>query len=141
MSRSENMSHIRSKDTQIELDIRKRLWKKGIRYRINCKDIPGKPDICSKSRKIAVFLDGCFWHGCPICGNRIPKTNSDYWKKKISRNKERRDEVLKELRRLDYYVLQFWGCQIKEDPDRIVSEIYSHWIASTPIHRIKLHGI
>jgi len=125
--RSEIMSKIRGKDTKIEILIRKRIWAKGIRYRIHCRGVPGTPDICSKTRRIAVFLDGCFWHGCPRCSKKLPETNKDFWRKKIEENRKRRKKVLLKLREEGYKVLQFWECEIKEDPDGVAEKIAKVW--------------
>lgn len=82
--RSRNMSHIRSKDTSIELKVRKYLFSLGYRYRVNYKDLPGKPDIVFTKKKIAIFIHGCYWHGHD-CGSRYAHTsqsNRAYWGQK-----------------------------------------------------------
>lgn len=89
--RSRNMSHIRSKGTSIELKVRKYLFSLVYRYRVNYKDLPGKPDIVFTKKKIAIFIHGCYWHG-HNCNSRyahVSKSNTDYWSTKINRNKER----------------------------------------------------
>jgi DNA mismatch endonuclease (patch repair protein) len=121
------MSNIRGKDTKIELTIRKKLWARGIRYRIHCDNVPGAPDICNVSKKIVVFIDGCFWHGCPHCSKKLPDTNKVFWKKKIESNKKRRKKVLSELNDLGYNVFQFWECEIKNNPDKIVNKLIDEW--------------
>jgi len=86
ISRSENMRRIKSKDTSIEKILMKSLWAKGIRYRKNCKDITGKPDICIKKYKIAIFCDSEFFHGkYYLEEDKIPKTNRKYWENKIKK--------------------------------------------------------
>lgn len=125
--RSEIMSKIRGKDTTIEILVRKKLWKKGIRFRLHCKNVPGTPDICSKTKKIAVFIDGCFWHGCPHCTKKLPETNRQFWKNKIKSNNRRRKKVLIELNSLDFKVLQFWECEIKRNVERVVTQIEEVW--------------
>ena len=112
MSRSENMSRIKSKNTKIEILLRKELWHRGISYRINCKDIFGKPDICFRKKKIAVFCDSEFWHGKDFLEGRIPKSNQDYWIPKITRNIERDKEVTEKLQIEGWTVLRFWGKEI-----------------------------
>jgi len=116
------MSSIRCKDTKPELTIRKILWSHGIRYRIHDSDIIGKPDISFKKRKLAIFIDGCFWHACKKCYNE-PKTNILFWRKKILGNKLRRKSVRKKLRMDGWKILQFWEHDIKIDSNKIVKEI------------------
>ncbi|GBE18219.1 very short patch repair protein [archaeon BMS3Abin16] len=120
--RSKIMSKIRGKNTSIELLVRKLLWKRGLRYRIHDKKLPGKPDISNKSKKTAVFLDGCFWHACPIHGS-IPSTNQEFWEKKILSNTEKRAKVREELKDMGFNVLEFFQCEIKADPEKVVDRI------------------
>jgi DNA mismatch endonuclease (patch repair protein) len=103
--RSVNMSRIRSKDTLPELMIRKALWKAGMRYRKHYG--PFKIDIAFPSRKVAVFIDGCFWHGCPIHGCK-PKSNEGYWLPKLERNQERDRTVQESLESLGWLVIRIW---------------------------------
>jgi len=125
-TRSKIMSSIRGKNTAPELKVRKKLWNLGKRYRIHDRTIFGTPDISNKSKRIIIFIDGCFWHGCDKCYTE-PKTNTEFWRNKISRNKERREKVLKELKKDDWKVLQFWEHQIHSDPDHVTGEILSVW--------------
>lgn len=121
--RRKNMQHIRAKDTAIEVRLRKALWHKGYRYRKNCKDLPGKPDIVLTKYKIAIFCDGEFFHGkdWEVLKPRLEKgNNSDFWIKKISRNVERDDEVNKQLLFLGWTVIRFWGKDIKKNVDECV---------------------
>lgn len=108
--RCKNMQHIRSKDTSIEIILRKKLWEKGYRYRKNLNNLPGNPDIVLTKYKIAVFCDGEFFHekDWEILKPKLEK-NSDYWIRKISRNIERDDEVNKELLVQGWTVIRFWG--------------------------------
>ena len=124
--RYKNMQHIRSKDTRIELILRNELWKKGYRYRKNCKDIPGKPDIIFTKYKIAIFCDGEFFHGKDwnVLKQRLEKSNNaDYWISKISRNIEHDDEVNKKLFAMGWTVLRFWGKDIKNHTDECVKVV------------------
>lgn len=124
ISRSENMSRIREKDTSIEVILRKELWKRGYRYRKNCKKIFGKPDICFIGKKVAVFADSEFWHGKYLSeGKYIPKTNSEYWIPKIKRNIERDSQVNKKLIDEGWIVLRFWGKEILKNTDECVTKI------------------
>lgn len=124
--RRKNMQHIRSKDTSIEVVLRKALWKKGYRFRKNCKDIHGKPDIALTKYKIAIFCDGEFFHGkdWEILKPRLEKSNNgEYWVSKISRNRERDDEVNKKLLFQGWTVIRFWGDQIKKYTDECVKVV------------------
>ena len=118
------MQAIKSKDTSIELSLRKALWKKGIRYRKNYKKLPGKPDIALTKHKIAVFCDSDFWHGFEWeeRKKRI-KSNQEYWIPKIERNMERDREVDSELQKMGWTVIRFWEWQIKKHLDQCVAAV------------------
>ncbi len=110
------MRRIKSKDTTIEILLRKELWKRGLRYQKNVKDIFGKPDIVFKGKKLAIFADSEFWHGKQLLeGKYIPKTNTKFWVNKITRNIERDKEVNKKLESESWTVLRFWGTAIRKD--------------------------
>lgn len=124
--RHKNMSHIRSKDTKIELLLRKELWKRGYRYRKHYKALPGNPDIVFTKYRIAIFCDGEFFHGkdWEILKPRLEKSNnSDYWVNKISRNRQRDDEINKRLLFEGWTVIRFWGKDIKKNLDECVKVI------------------
>lgn len=124
--RSRNMRNIRSKDTQIEIILRKALWKKGYRYRKNCKAIPGSPDIALTKYKIAIFCDGEFFHGkdWEVLKPKLKKSNnSEFWINKISRNREKDDEINKKLLFEGWTVVRFWGNDIKKNTDECVQVI------------------
>ncbi len=124
--RRKNMKNIRSKDTEIELLLRKALWKQGYRYRKHYAELPGKPDIALTKYKIAVFCDGEFFHGkdWEVLKPRLKNSNNgEYWISKISRNRERDDEVNKQLLFLGWTVIRFWGSEIKKKPDECVKVI------------------
>jgi DNA mismatch endonuclease (patch repair protein) len=118
------MSHIRSKNTSIEILLRKALWHEGIRYRKSYEKLPGKPDIAITKYKIAIFCDGELWHGKDWKNkkNRI-KTNSDYWISKIERNIVRDIENEKKLESMGWTIVRFWGNKIKKNPMDCVNEI------------------
>ena len=121
-----NMSHIRGKDTSIEITLRKALWNKGYRYRKNYKKLPGKPDIVFTKYKIAVFCDSEFFHGKDW--DKLKKQlkngkNSGYWIAKIERNIERDDENDKKLRYDGWTVIHFWGKEILKNTDECVKVI------------------
>lgn len=112
--RSDIMSKIRSKNTKPELMLRKALFKAGARgYRLKSK-LPGSPDLAYTKAKVAVFVDGCFWHGCPTCYSE-PGQNKDYWKSKLERNKERDYKANEELKLLGWKIIRFWEHQVKKD--------------------------
>ncbi|MGG4392932.1 very short patch repair endonuclease [Paenibacillus thiaminolyticus] len=121
-ARSRNMSAIRSTKTKIEDKIAKALWNRGIRFRRNVRDLKGKPDIAIKKYKIVIFIDSCFWHSCEIHGH-IPKTNSDYWLRKLERNKQRDLEITLYYKECGWNVLRVWEHDIKNDFKRVVDSI------------------
>lgn len=124
--RRKNMQNIRSKDTSIELALRKALWREGYRYRKNYDKLPGKPDIALVRYKIAVFCDGEFFHGkdWDTLKTRLSRSDKgEYWIKKIERNMARDSEVEKELRYLGWKVIRFWGKEIKKNPKECVQVI------------------
>lgn len=122
--RSYNMSRIRAKDTKPELTLRRLLRERGIRnYRIR-SDLPGRPDIVFPREKVAVFVDGCFWHMCPICYTE-PATRKEFWTKKIEGNVQRDGKVNAELRAAGWTVLRIWEHDVRKDPEKTVSRIIS----------------
>ena len=120
--RKRNMSRIRGKNTSPELKLRKMLWESGLRgYRVHYK-LPGKPDIVFTRKKVVVFVDGCFWHKCPVCF-RPPETNAEFWNEKLQKNVERDLKVTKELEDLGWTVLRFWEHEVKKTPEDVVARI------------------
>ena len=118
--RRKNMQHIRSKDTSIEVKLRKALWHAGIRYRKNYSKVPGKPDIAVTRWKIAVFCDSSFFHGRDFDTKKPVDSNHEYWDKKIRRNMERDREVEQALRAMDWQVIRFWDIDINKHLDGCV---------------------
>lgn len=125
--RHRTMSSVKSKDTDIEIILRKALWKRGFRYRKNDKKLPGKPDIVLSKYKIAIFCDAEFWHGKDWYEVLRPQImrgkNSEYWEKKITNNMNRDMEVNKQLMFLGWTVIRFWGKEIKKNTDECVKVI------------------
>lgn len=114
--RSYNMSRIRSKDTKPEILVRTYLFSRGLRFRKNDKRYPGSPDIVLPKYKTIVFVHGCFWHlheGCKYAV--MPKSNVDFWKNKLYRNKERDESNQKELEKMGWTVITVWECELKKD--------------------------
>ena len=113
---SYNMKRVKSKDTKIELLLRKELWSRGLRYQKNSKKVVGKPDIVFMGKKIAVFCDSEFWHGYDWNNKKNEfKSNQDFWIPKIERNMQRDKEVNEMLEKSGWTVLRFWGNDIKKN--------------------------
>lgn len=120
------MSRIKSKDTSIEVSLRRALWKKGYRYRKNYSALPGKPDIVLTKYRIAIFCDGELFHGknWEVLKPRLLKGNNpDFWVKKIERNMKRDDENDKKLLFLGWTVIHFWGNDILKNTDQCVKVV------------------
>ena len=114
-NRSINMSKIRSKNTRPELIVRKYLFSKGFRYRLHAKDVTGKPDLSNKTSKIAVFVNGCFWHQHKGCKKAtIPKTNKAYWLPKLNKNVVRFKKSKNELKKMNLKIVVIWECEIND---------------------------
>lgn len=134
--RRKNMQRIRSKDTKIEVLLRKALWHHGIRYRKNYSKIPGKPDIAITKYKIAVFCDSEFFHGKDWDDLRprlLKGDNGEFWVKKIGKNREHDEEINKKLAFLGWTVIRFWGTDIKKNLDNCVR------VVEESIFEIKMH--
>lgn len=125
--RHKAMSNIHSKDTSIEVKLRKALWHKGYRYRKNYSKLPGKPDIALTKYKIAIFCDSEFFHGkdwYSVLRPRIRRgKNAEFWENKIIRNMERDEENNKELLFMGWTVIRFWGDEITKDTESCVAVI------------------
>ncbi|SKB62575.1 T/G mismatch-specific endonuclease [Parapedobacter luteus] len=122
--RSYNMSRIRSRDTKPELLLRKALWAKGIRYRTHTKDLPGKPDIVIRKYRLAIFVDGEFWHGHEWGKTKaIIKSNRNFWITKIERNIQRDKENNAALTAIGYTVFRFWGEDVRKNLQKCVNQI------------------
>ena len=114
--RRKNMQAVKSKDTKIEIMLRRELWSRGVYYQKNAKEVFGKPDIVFKGKKVAVFCDSEFWHGFDWENKKEEiKSNRDFWISKIERNIERDKEVNRILTEDGWRVLRFWGNEIKKD--------------------------
>lgn len=116
-TRSYNMSRIRSKNTKPELIVRRFLHKSGLRYRLHDMSLPGNPNIKLTKFKTIVNVHGCFWHCHENCNYfRFPKSNTDYWDKKLHGNKERDKINTQKLLKLGWEVITFWECELKKNP-------------------------
>lgn len=121
--RSKIMSHIKNRDTSIEMMVRRRLFAIGYRYRVNYKALPGKPDIVFTKKKIAIFIHGCYWHGHD-CGSRCAHTsqsNKAYWGPKIERTKQRDQEHIQVLEADGWKAIVLWECEIKQKFEATIS--------------------
>lgn len=126
-TRSYVMSRIKCKDTKPEIIVRSYLFSRGLRFRKNDKRYPGSPDIVLLKYKTIVFVHGCFWHlheGCKYA--RIPKSNVDYWEKKLYRNRERDKHNQKELEKMGWNVITVWECELKKDNvEQTLEDLYA----------------
>ena len=127
--RSACMAKVCSTNTTPEIKVRQCLWRLGFRYRTNAHDLPGSPDIVLPKYRTAILVHGCFWHGHEGCRNyRIPKTNTDYWISKVIHNKERDQEVWRQLEAKGWSVIIVWECELEKKRfddtiDRVAKEI------------------
>lgn len=146
--RSKNMSAIRSKDTKPEMIVRQGLWKRGFRYRLNHKRLPGHPDLVLKKYRTCIFVNGCFWHGHKVelgaiessecC--KIPKTNTDFWVAKIRRNMERDKEDRQRLTEMGWHSITIWECELKpakreETLDTVALNLNHNWLQD---HKVRV---
>ena len=117
------MSRIRGKDTKPELRLRKFLWTLGYHYRLKSR-LPGKPDLVFSGSRVVIFVDGCFWHGCPM--HRVyPKTNSDFWEKKLKRTIEIDQQVNEQLTKQGWKVLRFWEHEVERNLEECIMRVIS----------------
>jgi DNA mismatch endonuclease (patch repair protein) len=128
--RSAVMRAVRSRDTGPEMKLRKALFARGLRYRVNVKTLPGTPDLVFPKFRAVLFVHGCFWHG-HVCkrGRRVPKQNAAYWRAKVARNRARDRTAIVALRKLGWRVKISWECYLK-DPGFEANEI-AGWLNST----------
>ena len=128
LTRSYNMSQIKGKNTKPEVLVRKFLFSKGFRFRLNVKSLPGKPDIVLPKYKTIIFINGCFWHGHEGCKYFVmPKTRTEWWAEKINNTKNRDRKILSDLMDLGWKVNIIWGCEIRRNEfqrlDELINEI------------------
>ena len=110
--RHKNMAAIRGKNTKPEMIVRKGLWSRGFRYRLNSPKLPGHPDLVLRKYRACIFVNGCFWHGHEGCC-KIPNTNREFWVEKIRRNQERDIEEQRRLAEMGWHCITVWECELK----------------------------
>lgn len=130
--RSEIMSKVHSINTSPELCVRKLLYSMGYRFRLHRKDLPGTPDIVLPKYKTVIFVNGCFWHGCPTCKRAQirPQHNADYWNKKLDRTLARDRTNIKKLEELGWRVLIVWECETKKKNIAVLQEKLRAFLSS-----------
>lgn len=117
--RSDIMRRIRGKNTRPELIVRKYLFSKGFRFRVNVRRLPGKLDIVLRKYHTAIFVHGCFWHGHENCRlTSFPKSNSEFWRAKITRNRQRDREIRTKLNAVGWNTMVVWKCQLQRLSER-----------------------
>ncbi len=117
-TRSYVMSRIRGRNTKAEVVLRRQLWARGLRgYRTHTA-LPGRPDIAWSRARLAIFVDGCFWHGCPKCRIPTPASRVGYWAPKLRRNRLRDRRVDRQLHQLGWTTVRLWEHEVLRDPDR-----------------------
>ena len=125
LRRSANMSRIRSRDTKPEMLLRRALWASGCRgYRTHPRGVEGKPDVAFIGLRVAVFVDGCFWHGCPVCFV-APGSNKDYWESKMLRNRQRDEQVTASLIAAGWTVIRLWEHEVEADAASCAANVAS----------------
>lgn len=118
--RSWNMAKIRGKDTKIEVIVRKYLFAKGFRFRKNDKRYPGKPDVILPKYKVAIFVNGCFWHMHDCKEGHLPKSNTEFWRQKLERNVINDEKHTRQLSDMGWRVITLWECELEKDFERVM---------------------
>lgn len=120
--RSVVMSRIRGKDTGPELALRRGLWAAGVRgYRLR-PSLPGRPDITFIGKKVAVFVDGCFWHGCPKC-YKAPASHAEFWRRKLKETQRRGEAADEKLKSMGWNTMHFWEHEVEAQPHEVIKQI------------------
>lgn len=132
---SKVMSSNKPKNSKPETCLRKGLWSIGVRgYRIHYKTVEGKPDIAFVSKKIAIFVHGCYWHRCPYCKLELPKYNTKFWKQKFEQNMKRDKEKTEQLKKINWEVVTLWECEINSDFNKCLQKIKKVLRTNSNIH-------
>jgi DNA mismatch endonuclease (patch repair protein) len=133
--RSYNMRQIKSKNTSLEIFVRRELHLLGYRFRIHNNQLPGRPDIVLAKYKTIIFINGCFWHRCSKCNPKIPKSNFVFWQKKFESNIKRDNLNRMKLEELNWKVVTLWECDLKNNPE----DSFSRLITQVEKNRIYLY--
>lgn len=120
--RSAVMRSVGNVDTEPELLLRKELWHRGFRYRVNERIEGVRPDLVFKGPEVAVFVDGCFWHGCPRHYS-APENNAEFWREKLKRNRDRDERNNRTLEDAGWTVVRCWECEIRDDVEAVADEV------------------
>ncbi len=121
---SKVMSANKDKNTKPELILRKELWRQGVRgYRLHWKKAPGRPDLAFPGNKVAVFVNGCYWHRCPYCALPLPKSNQKFWADKFNNNIRRDKKKVDQLQKTGWKVMTVWECQLQNNDVKCVDKI------------------
>lgn len=138
--RSQMMAAIASKDTRPEIQVRRALFASGYRYRLHRKDLPGTPDIVLPGKRIAIFVNGCFWHGHTGCSlGKVPSTRTDFWKKKFESNRERDKAATEALIAVGWRVLVIWECFTRscKTQDALMQPLMEWLQSSSPVGELR----
>ena len=122
-TRSRIMAAVPTRDTSIEMKVRRALYRGGVRYRLHRRDLPGTPDLVLIKRKLAVFVHGCFWHGHGCKKSRPPSSNRTYWLKKIAENQERDQRKIDQLNSMGWRAEVIWECEVDASIGRLLDEL------------------
>jgi DNA mismatch endonuclease (patch repair protein) len=129
--RSALMKRVRQKGTNLELLVRRALTRMNARYRLNVRELPGRPDIANKTRKKAIYVHGCFWHHHPECHRgRIPFRNREFWREKLQKNVERDRRKTRDLDELGFDVLVLWECEL-DNEQALEQRLREFWFGDT----------
>src|SRR5262245_20807056 len=121
---SARMRSVRQRDTTPELKLRSALFRRGLRYRIHLRELPGTPDIAFPRARVAIFVHGCFWHGHGGCPRAtLPKSNTEFWREKLQANQLRDRTVCSRLKDIGWRVLQIWECELRDDLDKAARRV------------------
>ena len=138
------MSAIKSKGTRPEILVRKYLFARGFRYRLNHPRLPGHPDIVLRKYRTVIFVNGCFWHGHDNCDSfKMPKTNTDFWQKKINRNKQRDIDEQRQIAAMGWHCITIWECQLKphcrqQTLESLAQTLYRIYLADHSVRHYRL---
>ena len=138
------MRAVKGRDTKPEMTVRRYLFSRGLRFRVSNHRLPGSPDIVLRKYRTVVFIDGCFWHGHEGCGSfRIPKTNVDFWERKIRHNRARDISNTVVLQMAGWRVIRVWECDVQSQKRRAstLEAIYDQITGAAPLPRIELRPL